>query len=154
MRNRGRVASLFTDGRAATTLLIWAIGWLSTLASYLVLIWTPAVLHDAGAKPSQAAVATSLYAMGLIGGILTMAQIVDRFGMKRVLTFGLALGASALLPPDYLARLYGHYQRSFSSPALAAAAKQASTRFQVSSILHVCARPALGGLWAWRVSVR
>ena len=94
VRNRGRVASLFTDGRAATTLLIWAIGWLSTLASYLVLIWTPAVLHDAGAKPSQAALATSLYAMGLTGGILTMAQIVDRFGMERVLTFGLVVGAA------------------------------------------------------------
>jgi MFS transporter, AAHS family, 4-hydroxybenzoate transporter len=93
VRNRGSMAPLFTDGRAASTLLIWAIGWLSTLASYLVLLWTPAVLHDAGAKPSQAAVATSLYALGLIGGILTMAPIVDRLGMKRVLTFGLALGA-------------------------------------------------------------
>src|SRR4029077_16091644 len=92
-RNRGSVASLFTDGRAASTLLIWAIGWASALTSYLVLLGTPAFLHDAGAKPSQAAVATSLYALGLVGGILTMAQIVDRFGMKRVLPFGLALGA-------------------------------------------------------------
>jgi MFS transporter, AAHS family, 4-hydroxybenzoate transporter len=92
-RNRGSVASLFSDGRAASTLLIWAIGWLSTLTSYLVLLWTPAILHDAGAKPSRAAVATSLYALGLVGGILAMARIVDRFGMKRVLTFGLALGA-------------------------------------------------------------
>jgi MFS transporter, AAHS family, 4-hydroxybenzoate transporter len=69
----------------------------------LVLLWTPAVLHDAGAKPSQAAFATALYALGLIGGIMTMARIVDRLGMERVLTFGLALGAFGALAIGSLA---------------------------------------------------
>jgi MFS family permease len=46
-RDRGTVAALFRDRRSADTSLIWAIGWLSTLTSYLVLLWTPAVPHDA-----------------------------------------------------------------------------------------------------------
>lgn len=94
---RARVASLFVDGRSISTALVWAINFLNLLTTYLILLWTPAVLHSAGASPFQAAFAASTYALGGIAGCLLMAALVDRFGIERVLTISLLLTTLSLL---------------------------------------------------------
>ena len=94
---RSRVALLFQGELRTTTPLVWAINVLSLLTIYLILLWTPAVLHAAGASPSQATLAASVYSIGLIAGTFSLAAVVDRFGIERVLTFSLALAALTLL---------------------------------------------------------
>ena len=94
---RSRIASLFEGRWRTTTLLVWAISFLSLLTTYLILLWTPAVLHAAGATPFQAALAASVYSIGLIVGTLLQAAVVDRLGIERVLTFCLALATLTLL---------------------------------------------------------
>ena len=105
---RKPVAALFRNGRTPTTLLLWAINLLSLLGVYFILLWTPAILHNAGASPSRAIFATTLYALCVIAGGLLMASIADRVGMERVLACGLAFGACCMLaigafdPPFWL----------------------------------------------------
>jgi AAHS family 4-hydroxybenzoate transporter-like MFS transporter len=94
---RSRVASLFQGELRTTTLLVWAVNFLNLLTTYLVLLWTPAVLHAAGASPFQATLALSIYAIGGIAGCFSLAAVVDRFGIERVLTFSLALSVLTLL---------------------------------------------------------
>lgn len=92
-----RIGLLFEGQWRTTTLLVWAISFLSLLTTYLILLWTPAVLHAAGATPFQAALAASVYSIGLIVGTLFQAAVVDRLGIERVLTFCLALATLTLL---------------------------------------------------------
>jgi len=63
---RGRVAALFRDGRARSTALLWSINLLNLLTTYFLLLSTPAILHDAGAGPSAAIVATTVFSLGVI----------------------------------------------------------------------------------------
>src|ERR1700727_2578875 len=72
---RGRVAALFRDGRARSTALLWSINLLNLLTTYFLLLWTPAILHDAGAGPSAAIVATTVFSLGVIASPTLMAQI-------------------------------------------------------------------------------
>jgi MFS transporter, AAHS family, 4-hydroxybenzoate transporter len=91
------VAALFQDGLSSTTLLLWAINLLSLLGFYFILQWTPAILHSTGITPARAILGTTMYAAGVIAGPLLIAPVVDRFGMERVLTCGLAFGALCVL---------------------------------------------------------
>jgi AAHS family 4-hydroxybenzoate transporter-like MFS transporter len=94
---RHLVSALFQRGLASTTILLWAINLLSLLGFYFILQWTPAILHSTGIAPARAIFGTTMYAAGVIAGPLLIAPIVDRFGMERVLTCGLAFGALCVL---------------------------------------------------------
>src|SRR5215471_9039640 len=96
-RPRNPVAALFRDGHAPTTALLWAMNLLNLLSNYLILLWTPAILHSSGANASQAIVATSMFGLGLILGALLTAFVVDRLGVERVLTHTVAFGALCVL---------------------------------------------------------
>lgn len=91
------VAALFQTGLAPSTVLLWAINLLNLLGLYFILQWTPAILHSAGVSASRAILVTSMYGLGVIAGSLLTAAIVDRIGMERVLTCGLAFGALCVL---------------------------------------------------------
>jgi AAHS family 4-hydroxybenzoate transporter-like MFS transporter len=94
---RSRIALLFQGDWRTTSPLVWVINFLSLLTTYLILLWTPAVLHGAGASPFQATLAASVYSFGLIAGTFCLAAVVDRFGIERVLTASLALATLTLL---------------------------------------------------------
>jgi AAHS family 4-hydroxybenzoate transporter-like MFS transporter len=96
-RRRNLVAALFQNGIAPTTLLLWSINLLSLLGIYFILLWTPAILHSAGMSPSRAVLSSTMYSVGIIAGPVLVAPIVDRVGMERVLTWGLAFGALCVL---------------------------------------------------------
>jgi AAHS family 4-hydroxybenzoate transporter-like MFS transporter len=91
------VAALFQNGLAPSTVLLWAINGLSLLATYFILLWTPAILHGTGASPSQAIFATTIYALGVIASPLLTSHIVDHVAVERVLACGLAVGALCVL---------------------------------------------------------
>ncbi len=94
---RHLVSALFLRGLASTTILLWAINLLSLLGFFFILQWTPAILHSTGIAPARAILGTTMYAAGVIAGPLLLAPTVDRFGMERVLTCGLAFGALCVL---------------------------------------------------------
>ena len=50
---RNLVVALFRDGHAPKTALLWAMNLLNLLSNFLILLWTPAILHSSGATPSQ-----------------------------------------------------------------------------------------------------
>jgi MFS transporter, AAHS family, 4-hydroxybenzoate transporter len=96
-RRRNLVAALFQNGLAPSTVLLWAINLLSLLNVYFILLWMPAILHSTGVSPSRSILGTAMYGLGVIASPLLMAPVVDRIGMERVLTYGLAFGALCVL---------------------------------------------------------
>ena len=107
-RRYNLVMALFENGLAPITVLLWAINLLNLLGLYFILLWMPAILHSTGVSPSWAILGATMYAVGVIASPLLMAPVVDRIGMERVLTYGLAFGALCLLyiglfdPPFWL----------------------------------------------------
>jgi MFS transporter, AAHS family, 4-hydroxybenzoate transporter len=86
-RWRNPIGALFREGLAQSTALLWAMNLLNLLSNYLILLWTPAILHDTGVSPSQAIFGTSMYGFGIILGALLTAPVADRLGLERVLTY-------------------------------------------------------------------
>ena len=105
---RNLAGALFQKGLASTTALLWTINLLSLLAIYLILLWTPAILHSAGASPARAILGTTMYALGVIVSPLLTAFAIGRIQIEIVLTYGLAFGALCVLliglfnPPFWL----------------------------------------------------
>jgi hypothetical protein len=64
-RPRTLVTALFQDSYAPTTVLLWAMNLRNLLSNFLILLWTPAILHGAGATPSHAIFAISIYGLGM-----------------------------------------------------------------------------------------
>ena len=82
------VIALFGDRLASSTVLLWAMNFLSLLAVYLILLWTPSILHMTGVSTSSAILATSIYGIGTILGPLLTASVIDR-GAEHILTLSL-----------------------------------------------------------------
>jgi AAHS family 4-hydroxybenzoate transporter-like MFS transporter len=91
------VVALFRDGHAPNTALLWAMNLFNLLSNFLILLWTPAILHGSGATPSQAIFATSMFGLGIILGTLFTASVADRFGVEQMLTYTVAFGAVCVL---------------------------------------------------------
>src|SRR6267142_358087 len=58
------VTHLFREGRAATTLLLWVVFFMSLLDLYFLSNWLPTVLNDLGASVSEAVVIGSMLQVG------------------------------------------------------------------------------------------
>jgi len=90
------VIALFRDRLAVSTVLLWAMNFLCMSTFYLILLWTPSILHLAGAGTSSAIFTTSIYGIGGILGPLLTASVIDR-GAERILTYTTAFGAISVL---------------------------------------------------------
>lgn len=93
----GRVTALFKDGRTPSTALLWPINLLNLLATYFLVLWTPAILHGAGASPSAAIATATIFSLGIIVSPVLVAPVVDRFGIECVLTIVLGVGTLCIL---------------------------------------------------------
>jgi MFS transporter, AAHS family, 4-hydroxybenzoate transporter len=96
-RRHNPVAALFADGLVPCTALLWAMNFLNLLGNFLILLWTPAILHTTGVSTSRAIFGTSMYGVGTILGALLTAPVTDRLGVERVLTYTVAFGAVCAL---------------------------------------------------------
>jgi AAHS family 3-hydroxyphenylpropionic acid transporter len=99
--------ALFGDGRAASTLLLWAAYGLTLLVMYLLLNWLPTLLHRLGLTRPQASAAQIFFNIGGAAGSILIGFMLDRG--RRLLTVSLtyacmcaALLALALLQPQLL----------------------------------------------------
>ncbi|MFB6549303.1 MULTISPECIES: MFS transporter [unclassified Streptomyces] len=93
---RSPVVRLFTDGRAAGTLLLWATLFMSLLLTYLLINWIPLVARDTGIGSSGAALAVAALNLGAIVGQLVIGRLADRSSPTRVTGTAFALGAVAI----------------------------------------------------------
>lgn len=95
--HRQGLRALFRNGLASSTLLLWGSNALSYLSLYLILLWTPALLHSTGISAPRAILASVVYGLGAIVCPVLTGMGADTFGLERVLMYGLVLGALAIL---------------------------------------------------------
>jgi len=93
---QGKIKQLFATRRTALTTIALAIMATVQIAGYNgLMIWLPSMLQQSqGLSVSSSALWTISTAVGMIAGMLTFGQFMDRLGMKR--TYGIFLFASAV----------------------------------------------------------
>ncbi|MBV8848230.1 MAG: MFS transporter, partial [Methylobacteriaceae bacterium] len=72
------VMHLFTEGRAAATILFWIMFFMNLLDLYFLANWLPTVINNAGLSVELAVITTSLLQVGGAIGVLTLARLIDR----------------------------------------------------------------------------
>jgi AAHS family 4-hydroxybenzoate transporter-like MFS transporter len=87
------VPHLFTEGRAASTLLLWVTFFMNLLVMYFLVSWLPTLIRDAGLPLNIAVLSTAILNLGGIVGGVVLARLIDRFNPFIVL--GLAYLSSA-----------------------------------------------------------
>ena len=89
------VVRLFTEGRAAGTLLIWVTTFMALVMAYLLTNWLPLVAGSAGAGASSSALAVATLNIGVIIGCLALGRVADKLRPTVVLGVAFVLGAAA-----------------------------------------------------------
>lgn len=94
---RSPVASLFAEGRAAATLLLWITLFLSLLLTYFLINWIPLIARSAGYDMTSAVLGVAALNLGAIIGCLVIGRLADRYGrLTRLLGLAFMLGAIAI----------------------------------------------------------
>ncbi|WP_040209147.1 MFS transporter [Neobacillus jeddahensis] len=95
---QGNVKQLFANPRTAYTTIALAIMASVQIAGYNgLMIWLPSILQTSqGLSVSGSALWTISTAVGMMAGMLTFGQVMDRFGMKKAYGFFLAASAVAV----------------------------------------------------------
>ena len=92
------VVHLFREGRAAVTLLLWVVFFMSLLDLYFLASWLPTVIHDLGATVSLAVVIGSLLQVGGVVGTFALGSVIDRFSFRALalVYFGAVFAVGAI----------------------------------------------------------
>jgi MFS transporter, AAHS family, 4-hydroxybenzoate transporter len=93
---KATVADLFKERRGSTTVLLWVAFFMSLLNVYLAINWLPTSLTASGFTVTQAAVVTSLYHVGGVGGTYALGLLMDRLGAHRMQIFAMLVAAVGL----------------------------------------------------------
>lgn len=83
--------TLFGDGRATSTLLLWVAFLPTLLILYLILNWLPTLVIAKGLERSVAPQASMAFNFGSVAGALTFGWLVDRFRFRWPLTLAYVL---------------------------------------------------------------
>ncbi|HEY0297153.1 MAG TPA: MFS transporter [Bordetella sp.] len=99
----GGLAALFKEGQASSTILIWALAFVSFMVTYLFMFWVPTLLTLFKFSPSQAPLGSGAFGLGGVLGNLVILPFVKRYGPERlviatsllciVCLYALAIGA-------------------------------------------------------------
>ena len=90
------VKHLFTEGRAAKTVLLWVAFFMCFMALVTVTAWTPTVLRSVGFSISAGALIIGLNNAGSVCASALSGFLVDRFGPYKTLVPGFILGGICL----------------------------------------------------------
>jgi len=97
---KASVMEIFTDGRARTTIILWACCLLSMGNIALLAAWLPTFFQEMGGIPIQLFAISAMIAFGGgVAGTLVAGVLMDRFGASRtIIAFyvGLAVALVAL----------------------------------------------------------
>lgn len=87
--------SLFKNGYAKATLLIWGAFFIALILLYFIISWLPSLLVNSGMKMEEANLFTSLFLFsGAIGGP-TLSFLIDKFKYRKSIGLGLILSGAA-----------------------------------------------------------
>ncbi len=75
------VRHLFTQGRALATPLLWVPFFMAFGVLVVVVLWTPALLRQAGMPAPDAAFVVAIHGAGGFVGMAAAGRLFDRFGM-------------------------------------------------------------------------
>lgn len=164
---------LFTEGRAALTLLLWVPFFSSFMILIFVTSWIPTLLRAAGLSIAQAGFAIALHSFGSFVGSALVGRLMDRFGAYGVLipAFLLASFATGLLGLStgsfahaaVVITLSGFFAGSSQTGVIALAAVVYPVAIRSTGVgwamaigrLGAVTGPALGGVflgWNWGVA--
>jgi AAHS family 4-hydroxybenzoate transporter-like MFS transporter len=87
-RKNAPVVNLFTEGRAAGTILLWIPFFMNLLMLYFVVFWLPALLRQTGKPVSAGITAVMLFSAGGIVGSFLEGGFMNRWGQMQVLFAG------------------------------------------------------------------
>lgn len=91
------VRQLFTDGRAAGTLLLWVPFFMAFGTLTVVVLWTPTLLGMYGISPAATANVVACNGLGAAIGMAVAGTMMQKFGVVRTLVPAFALGAVATI---------------------------------------------------------
>jgi AAHS family 4-hydroxybenzoate transporter-like MFS transporter len=86
------IRELFTESRAAVTVLLWICLFMNLIVLNFMNNWLPTLVIDTGLPPAQALRAATALNFGGVIGIACIGILVDRFGYHKVLATIFALG--------------------------------------------------------------
>jgi AAHS family 3-hydroxyphenylpropionic acid transporter len=98
-RRQSAWETLFGEGRARATLLLWLVFLPTLLILYLILNWLPTLVAAKGVARAAAPLASLSFNLASVAGALLVGFLVDRFDLRWPLTVayaGLALALVAL----------------------------------------------------------
>lgn len=90
------VRALFSDGRAALTLLLWFAMSATYCAEFFVSYWLPTVLMAGSTQVAGAGLILAIGKVGSILGAIAVGWTMDKSGPARVLSLGFLLTAFAI----------------------------------------------------------
>jgi AAHS family 4-hydroxybenzoate transporter-like MFS transporter len=79
------VARLFSEGRAWTTVTLWAISFLNLIALYFLSNWLPTLAKSAGLSLENAVLLGAMLQFGGTVGTISMGWVIDKLGFRPVL---------------------------------------------------------------------
>lgn len=88
------VSSLFTQGRATATFLLWIAFFMSLLLTYFLINWIPVVARANGLDIRKAVFAVAMLNLGAVAGCILLGRLADGFGAT--LTIGCAYLVGAI----------------------------------------------------------
>jgi AAHS family 4-hydroxybenzoate transporter-like MFS transporter len=93
---RTPVRTLFSDGRATGTLLLWTTLFLSLMLAYFLNSWVAIVAQAAGFDGATAIFGVAMLNLGGILGCFALGRLSDRYHASAVLGAGYLIGAVAI----------------------------------------------------------
>jgi AAHS family 4-hydroxybenzoate transporter-like MFS transporter len=106
-RNEGLpVRRLFTEDRAAGTILLWIPFFMNLLILYFIVNWLPGLLRQSGLAVSAGVIAVSLFSLGGIAGALTEGRVMNSCGAYSTLLAQFAISALLIGSLAFLTRSF------------------------------------------------
>lgn len=90
------IRQLFSDGRRATTLLLWLMHFANLAILYFLANWLPTLVRDAGLPLRTSVIAGTILQGASVLGALCLARLITRYGFFRVLPVSYSIAAVAI----------------------------------------------------------
>jgi MFS transporter, AAHS family, 4-hydroxybenzoate transporter len=100
------VSRLFTENRAAGTILLWIPFFMNLLILYFIVNWLPGLLRQSGLAVSAGVIAVSLFSLGGIAGCLVEGRLMNTCGGYATLLAQFAVSALLIGSLAFLARSF------------------------------------------------
>jgi MFS transporter, AAHS family, 4-hydroxybenzoate transporter len=95
------IKHLFTEGRAAGTLLLWVPFFMGFLILTVATLWTPSLLRLNGIAPAATAFVIAFNGLGAFFGQSSAGRLIQRFGVLIVMFPAFVLGTAATVGLGY-----------------------------------------------------